>query len=124
MGRTKRVQTLLEPIVQERHTGWVQAGFVLAKALEDSTAFVNARGVLEAIAGNASTNEDRALALWNLGRLAEKESAAALHRAIEIYGRIGDLSTSRFPKPLLQARIARLQSRHADKSGPSGSRPP
>jgi hypothetical protein len=126
MGRTKRVQSLLEPIVQERRTGWVQAGFVLAKALEDSTAFVNAREVLEAIAGSAAQNEDRALALWNLGRLAEKESAAALDRAIEIYGRIADLSTSRFPKALLDARIARLQARHDERSsglsgGGSGS---
>jgi len=120
MGRTRRVQSLLEPIVQERRTGWVQAGFVLAKALEDSTAFSSARSVLEAIADAAAGNEDRALALWNLGRLAEKESAAALGRAIEIYSRIGDLSTSRFPKALLDARIARLQARNDERSGLSG----
>lgn len=123
MGRTKRVQNLLEPIVQERRTGWVQAGFVLAKALEDSTAFINARAVLEAIAQSAAANEDRALALWNLGRLAEKESAAALDRAVAIYGQIGDLSTSRFPKALLDARIARLRSRLEERSGLSGPGP-
>lgn len=125
MGRTKRVQSLLEPIVQERRTGWVSAGFVLAKAFEDSGAFANARGILDALADGATHNEDRALALWNLGRLAEKESAAALDRAIEIYGRIGALSTSRFPKALLDARIARLQTRHDERqsgfSGGSGS---
>ena len=121
MGRTKRVQTLLDPIVNERRTGWVQAGFVLARAFEDSSAFANAREVLEKIAASAAQNEDRALALWNLGRLAEKESAAALDRAIEIYGRIGDLSTSRCPKALLDARIARLQARHDERSGMSGS---
>jgi hypothetical protein len=121
MGRTKRVQSLLEPIVHDRRTGWVQAGFVLAKALEDSASFANARSVLEAIAERATVNEDRALALWNLGRLAEKESTAAIDRAIEIYSRIGDLSTSRFPKPLLDARIARLQARHDERSGLSGS---
>ena len=116
MGRTKRVQSLLEAIVEQRRTGWVQAGFVLAKAFEDAAAFTNARAVLEAIAGSATGNEDRALALWNLGRIAEKESAAALDRAIEIYARIGDLSTSRFPKALLEARIARLQARHDERS--------
>jgi hypothetical protein len=125
MGRTKRVQSLLEPLVEARRTGWVQAGFVLARAFEDSSAFTNARGILDAIAESASDSEDRALALWNLGRLAEKESAAALDRAIEIYGRIGALSTSRFPKALLDARIARLQSRHDERqsgfSGGSGS---
>ena len=120
MGRTKRVQSLLEPIVRERRTGWVQAGFVLAKALEDSTSFGSARSVLEAIADAAAENEDRALALWNLGRLAEKESAASLSRAIEIYSQIADLSTSRFPKALLDARIARLQSRNDERSGLSG----
>jgi serine/threonine-protein kinase len=122
MGRTKRVQSLLEPIVHEQRAGWVQAGFVLAKALENSSSFTNARSVLEAIADKAAVNEDRALALWNLGRLAEKESAAAIHRAIEIYSRIGDLSTSRFPKSLLNARIARLQARGDERSNwPSGS---
>ena len=120
MGRTKRVQSLLEPLVQERRPGWVHAGFVLAKAFEDSSALSSARPILEAIAAGATENEDRALALWNLGRLAEKESVAALDRAIEIYSRIGDLSTSRFPRALLDARIARLQSRHDEKSGVSG----
>lgn len=120
MGRTKRVQSLLEPIVSEQRTGWVQAGFVLAKALEDSSSFSHARSVLEAIADKAAVNEDRALALWNLGRIAEKESAAAINRAIEIYARIGDLSTSRFPKTLLNARIARLQTRSDERSHISG----
>lgn len=125
MGRTKRVQSLLEPLVQERGTGWVHAGFVLARAFEDSSAFANARPILEAIATTATANEDRALALWNLGRLAEKESMTALDRAIEIYSRIGDLSTSRFPRALLDARIAKLQTRHDEKSGvPGGSGTP
>ena len=115
MGRTKRVQSLLEPIVEQKRTGWVQAGFVLAKAFEDSSAFTSARTVLEAIAGSATPNEDRALALWNLGRIAEKESAAALDRAIDTYARIGELSTSRFPKTLLEARIARLRRRSDER---------
>ena len=115
MGRSKRVRTLLEPVVQARDSGWVQAGFLLATAMEESQAALEARAVLEAIAEQAKASEDRALALWNLGRLAEKESAAAMDRAIEIYGRIGEVSSTRFPKSLLDARIARLRSRQADR---------
>jgi hypothetical protein len=122
MGRGKRARSLLEPVVQARDTGWVQAGFLLASAMEESQAAGEARSVLEAIVQHAKAAEDRALALWNLGRLAEKESAAALDRAIEIYGKITDVSTTRFPKALLEARIARLRGRQADrKSSTSNS---
>jgi serine/threonine-protein kinase len=121
MGRGKRARSLLEPVVEARETGWVQAGFLLATAMEESHAPTEARSVLEAIAQHAKGAEDRALALWNLGRLAEKESAAAMDRAIEIYGRIAEVSTTRFPKSLLEARIARLRGRQADRKSSTSS---
>ena len=122
MGRTRRVRALLEPIVQARETGWVPAGFLLASAMDESQAIAEARGVLESIAQHAREAEDRALAMWNLGRLAEKESSAAMERAIEIYGRIAEISTTRFPRTLLEARIARLRGRQSDrKSGVSST---
>jgi hypothetical protein len=120
LGRGKRVRSLLEPLVSAHDSGWVQAGFLLATAMEDSRAMTDARTVLEDIAANAAASEDRALALWNLGRLAELESAAAMERAIEIYTRIGDVSTTRFPKALLEARIARLRGRQGERRSSSG----
>jgi hypothetical protein len=94
----------------------------VAAAHEETGALPEARSALEAIAAGATINEDRALALWNLGRLCEKESAAALDRAIDTYARIGALSTSRFPKTLLEARIARLRRRSDErKSSMEGS---
>lgn len=115
LGRRQRVRSLLEPVVNAHDSGWVPAGFLLATAMEDSQAIADARAVLEDLAANAAASEDRALALWNLGRLAEKESAAAIERAIEIYARIGEVSTTRFPKALLEARIARLRGRQGER---------
>jgi tRNA A-37 threonylcarbamoyl transferase component Bud32 len=122
MGRARRVLSLAEPMLKERGAAWVQAGFLVAAAHEENGALPEARSALEAIAAGATINEDRALALWNLGRLCEKESAAALDRAIDTYARIGALSTSRFPKTLLEARIARLRRRSDErKSSMEGS---
>jgi hypothetical protein len=109
LGRGRRVRSLLEPIVIARDEGWTQAGFLLATALEDSQAVNDAREILDDIVANAGCREDRALALWNLGRLAEKEYL--FERAVEIYSRIKTISTPRFPLALLEARIARLRSR-------------
>ena len=115
MGRAKRVLSLAEPMLKARGAAWVQAGFLVAAAHEETGALADARSALETIAAGATINEDRALALWNLGRLCEKESAAALDRAIDTYARIGELSTSRFPKTLLEARIARLRRRSDER---------
>lgn len=108
LGRGRRVRSLLEPIVSAHDEGWTQAGFLLARALEESQAVNEARQILDDIVANAACHEDRALALWNLGRLAEKES---FERAVEIYSRIKTISTPRFPLALLDARIARLRNR-------------
>jgi len=70
-----------------------------------------ARAILDDIVENAACPDDRALALWNLGRLVEKDRA--FERAIEIYSSIKTISTPRFPLTLLEARIARLRSRAA-----------
>jgi hypothetical protein len=119
LGRLKRVQALLEPLVKERGPGWVRAGFMLAEALEGAGDTAAAQTILESIASEARIDDDRALALWSLGRLAERESAAALQRAVEHYQRVAGVSTSRFPKQLLQARIDRLtaETRRTDKDG-------
>ena len=109
LGRGRRVRSLLEPIVSAHDEGWTQAGFLFASALEDSQALTEAREILDDIVANAACDEDRALALWNLGRLAEKEYL--FERAVEIYSRIKTIATPRFPLALLDARIARLRNR-------------
>lgn len=111
LGRGRRVRSLLEPIVSAHDEGWTRAGFLLVTALEDAHALNEARAILDDIVANAACREDRALALWNLGRIAEKESA--FERAIAIYSDIKTISTPRFPLALLEARIARLRSRAA-----------
>jgi hypothetical protein len=116
LGRGRRVRSLLEPIVSAHDEGWTRAGFLLATALEDSQAVDEAREILDDIVANASCREDRALALWNLGRLAEKESA--VERAVEIYAGIKTISTPRFPLALLEARIARLRTLHSGPTTP------
>jgi serine/threonine protein kinase len=116
MGRSERARTLLDPIVQKRSPGWVSASFLLASSLEGSQKLAEAGALLDRVAAEASHADDRALALWTLGRLAEHESAAALARAVEIYQRIGDISSTRFPRALLDARIERLTRRQQDRS--------
>ena len=117
MGRTARARSLLEPMVKNRGAGWVQAAFTLASALEASSEFAEARKLLEAVSTEARVSDDRALALWSLGRLAEKESSAALARAVDTYRQISGVSTSRFPKALLEARIERLQNQINVRAG-------
>jgi len=116
LGRGRRVRSLLEPIVSAHDEGWTRAGFLLAIALEESQAVNEARDILDDIVTNASCREDRALALWHLGRLAEKESA--FERAVEIYSGIQTISTPRFPLALLEARIARLRKLHSGPTTP------
>ena len=116
LGRGKRVRSLLEPVVKARGRDWVRAGFLLASAMEHSQAAGDARKILDDIAANAACNEERALALWNLGRLAEKEGTA--DRAVEMYSRIKTIPALRLPTAPLDARIARLRNRGADPATP------
>ena len=109
LGRGRRVRSLLEPLVNAHDEGWTRAGFLLAAALEESQAVHEARDILSDIVANATDPEDRVLALWNLGRLAEKEYL--FERAVEIYSRITAAPPPRFPLALLEARIARLRNR-------------
>ena len=111
LGRGGRVRSLLEPLVSAHQDGWTHAGFLLAAALEDAQMVADARAILDDIAANAACQEDRVLALWNLGRLAEKECDP--QRAIGIYSRIETTATPLFPMMLLEARIARLRGRAA-----------
>ena len=123
MGRSERAKKLLEPIIEKRSPGWVRAAFLLASALEDSQRLPEAGKLLEQVTAEAANADDRALALWTLGRLAERESRDALARAVAIYQRIGDVSSTRFPKTLLDARIARLERRQQGERSSTGSDP-
>jgi serine/threonine-protein kinase len=124
MGRGERARTLLEPIIQKRSPGWVQAAFLLASSLEDSQKLADASRLLDQVAAEATHADDRALALWTLGRLAERESAAALSRAVGIYKRIAEVSSTRFPRALLEARIERLTKRQRQDRSSAGDQDP
>jgi hypothetical protein len=124
MGRSERAKKLLEPIIEKRSPGWVRAAFLLVSALEDSQRLPEAGRLLEQVTAEAANADDRALALWTLGRLAERESRDALTRAVAIYQRIGDVSSTRFPKTLLDARIARLERRQQGERSSSGASDP
>ncbi|MDO8681252.1 MAG: serine/threonine-protein kinase [Acidobacteriota bacterium] len=124
MGRSERARTLLEPIVQKRSPGWVSAAFLLASSLEGSKRLADAGLLLEQVAADATHTDDRALALWTLGRLAEQESTAALARAVGIYERIAEVSSTRFPRALLEARIERLTKRQRQDRSSAGDRDP
>lgn len=124
MGRSERARSLLEPVVQKRSPGWVSAAFLLASSLEASQRLADAGQLLEQVAAEAGHADDRALALWTLGRLAEQESAAALSRAVNIYERIAAVSSTRFPRALLEARIERLARRQRQDRSSAGDREP
>ena len=111
MGRTARARDMFDRLYRDRGTAWTEAGLDLAALLERSSDFAAARAVLEPISTEAPDANVRALALWTLGTLAEKESDASLQRAIETYARVIDLSGTLFPKTLLDARIDKLRSR-------------
>src|SRR5205085_829786 len=78
---------------------------------EDARCERPARAVLEPISLEAPDANTRALALWTLGTLAEKESDAAIQRAIDTYARVMEVSGTLFPKTLLDARIHKLQAK-------------
>lgn len=121
LGRYNRVQTILAPLIERREAGWVQAAFILAQSHEQAGTLTDAERVLNLIAADARESDERAFALWSLGRLAERQSAAALDRAIQIYGRIADISSGLLPKTLIDARIAALRRRHATHSSSDAS---
>ena len=67
------------------------------------------------IAADAASDDVRAHALWELGRLGEREADAAVERALAAYARVLAVSDTAFPKTLLEARMARLRKREADR---------
>jgi serine/threonine-protein kinase len=111
MRRTARARDMFDRLYRDRGTAWTEAGLDLAALHERAGDFAAARGVLEPIAKEAPDANTRALALWTLGTLAEKESDAAIQRAIDTYARVMEVSGTLFPKTLLDARIHRLQAK-------------
>ena len=83
LGRTKRVHVAARTgRARARRAAGCRPAFVLASSIEESRRVSKARAILEAIAADATGR--RMIARWRsgtLGRLAEKESAAALDRA-------------------------------------------
>ena len=117
LGRTERARRIYERVASERGDGWVEAALALAVTLEREDELEAARRVLEEVVAEAGDADDRALALWSLGGLLEKQAAWALRSAVGTYRRILEVSGTGFPKALLQARIDRLEA--AATSGPS-----
>jgi serine/threonine protein kinase len=111
LGRTARARDMLDRLYRDRGAGWSDAGFDLASLLEGSGDFQAARVVLESISADAPEANARALALWTLGSLAEKESDAAIQRALDTYARVLEVSGTLFPKTLLDARINKLRAK-------------
>jgi predicted TPR repeat methyltransferase len=111
MGRTARAREMFDRLYRDRGTAWTEAGLDLAALLERAGDFAAARAVLEPISSESPDANTRALALWTLGTLAEKESDAAIQRAIDTYARVMEVSGTLFPKTLLDARIHKLQAK-------------
>jgi tetratricopeptide (TPR) repeat protein len=111
LGRTARARDMFDRLYRDRGAVWTEAGMDLASLLEGAGEFAGARAVLEAIAADGPDANVRALALWTLGTLAEKESEAAIQRAIDVYARVLELSGTLFPKTLLDARINKLKAK-------------
>ena len=117
MGRNKRARDVLERLVGERSGAWIDAAFLLASVLERTGDLPASRAVLERVAADASGADVRAFALWSLGKVAEAEAGAAVQRAIAAYAKVLDVSSTAFPKALLEARIEHLKRRYPGGSG-------
>jgi len=111
LGRGKRAKEILERLIAEQSGVWTDASLLLASVHEQSGDLAGARGVLERVAAESRDADTRAFALWTLGRVAEAEAGAAIDRAVAAYGQVLDVSSTAFPKPLLEARIAQLKRR-------------
>lgn len=111
LGRTARARDMLDRLYRDRGAVWTEAGMDLASLLERAGEFAGARATLEAIAADGPDANIRALALWTLGTVAEKESESAIQRAIDVYARVLELSGTLFPKTLLDARINKLKAK-------------
>ena len=111
LGRSARAREMFDRLYKDRGTVWTDAGLDLASLLEGSADFAGARSVLEVVARDAPDANVRALALWTLGALAERESDAAIQRALDTYARVLDVSGTLFPKTLLDARINKLRAK-------------
>ena len=121
MGRTTRARDILNRLYRDRGAAWTDAGLDLASILEQSGDLAGARAVLDGVSAGAADTDTRALALWTLGTLAEKESEAALQRAADAYARVLEVSDTLFPKTLLEARITRLRARAAKPKDSGGA---
>ena len=113
LGRAARARDMLDRLYRDRGAVWTEAGLELAALHEASGDLAASRTILEALSQQASDADTRALALWTLGTLAEKESEAALQRAADAYARVLEVSGTMFPKTLLEGRISRLRARAA-----------
>ena len=111
LGRGKRAREILERLVGERSGVWADASFLLATVHEQSGDLAGAAGVLERVAAETKNADVRAFALWSLGKVAEAEAGAAVQRAIAAYAQVLGVSSTAFPKALLEARIAQLKRR-------------
>jgi tetratricopeptide (TPR) repeat protein len=111
LGRSKRAKDILERLVGERSGVWADASFLLATVHEESGDLATARGVLERVAAETVNADVRAFAFWSLGKVAEAEAGAAVQRAIAAYAQVLEVSSTAFPKALLEARIERLKRR-------------
>src|SRR5207245_2190202 len=111
LGRGKRAKEILERLVGERSGVWADAAFLLASVHEQSGDLAGAAGVLQRVAGETKNADVRAFALWSLGKVAEAEAGAAVQRAVSAYAQVLDVSSTAFPKALLEARIEHLKRR-------------
>lgn len=111
LGRGKRAREILERLVGERSGVWADASFLLATVHQQSGDLAGAARVLERVAAETKNADVRAFALWSLGKVAEAEAGAAVQRAIAAYAQVLEVSSTAFPKALLEARIAHLKRR-------------
>ena len=111
LGRGKRAKEILERLVGERSGVWADASFLLASVHEQSGDLAGAASVLERVAADTKNADVRAFALWSLGKVAEAEAGAAVQRAVSAYAQVLEVSSTAFPKALLEARIEHLKRR-------------
>ena len=114
LGRDRRARDILERLVDDRGGAWTDAAFLLASLLERGGDLTGARTVLERVARGAASADVRAFALWSLGKVAEAEAGAAVQRAMDAYAQVLTISSTAFPKALLEARISQLKRRKGD----------
>ena len=109
LGRARRAKDILERLVKDQSGVWADASFLLASVHEQAGDLPAAREVLERVAAETRHADVLAFALWSLGKLAEAEAGAAIQSAIAAYQRVMNVSSTAFPKQLVEARIDQLR---------------